>query len=379
MTSQNRRLRVVVCGTTFGRVYLKGIARLAGDFELVGILARGSDQARDCARRYGVPCYTTVAALPFGEIDMACVVVRSAVVGGPGTALALELLRHGVHVLQEHPVHHDDLVRCLKAAQGAGCRYALNGFYPDLPSVRGFIAAARQALARSRAVYVDAACGINVLYPLVDILGRVLGGLRPWTFSALLDAGADDPLTSLTGRLGGVPLRLGIQNTIAPEDPDNSGLLLHRIVLCTENGTLMLPETHGPVLWSPRLYVERDKNGVLDMFGASSYLDLPATEMLCPFKERAYGDVLGEVWTDAIKRALLRFKSEMALGVDAMRHGQYCLTACRVWQELGQRLGLTRTVGVRPPTPERLQRNGFFDTVSGAAGRADVANHRTTA
>ncbi len=289
MTSQNRRLRVVVCGTTFGRVYLKGIARLAGDFELVGILARGSDQARDCARRYGVPCYTTVAALPFGEIDMACVVVRSAVVGGPGTALALELLRHGVHVLQEHPVHHDDLVRCLKAAQGAGCRYALNGFYPDLPSVRGFIAAARQALARSRAVYVDAACGINVLYPLVDILGRVLGGLRPWTFSAPLDAGADDPLTSLTGRLGGVPLRLAFRTPL-PRGPGTipdccctgSSCARKTAPSCCRRPMDRCCGVHG-CMWSATRTVCSICSAL------SSYLDLPATEMLCPFKERAYG------------------------------------------------------------------------------------------
>lgn len=354
MTAANRRLRVVVCGTTFGRVYLRGIAGLADDFELAGILARGSAQARDCARRHGVPLYTAVEDLPADGIDLACVVVRSSVVGGPGTALALELLGRGVHVLQEHPVHHDELAGCLKAARRAGRRYAVNSFYPDLPSVRGFIAAARQALENSGPVYIDAACGINVLYPLVDILGRMLGGLRPWAFSAPLAASADDPLTSLCGRVAGVPLRLGVQNAIAPEDPDNSGLLLHRITLCTGNGTLMLPDTHGPVLWAPRLYVERGRDGVLDMFGASPHLTLPVMEMLEPFREQAYGKVLGEMWTEAIQRALLRFKGEILAGVDDMRHGQYCLAACRVWQDLGQSLGVTKTAALRPPRPERL-------------------------
>ncbi len=45
MIKAEQRLRVVVCGTTFGRVYLRGIAQLPEEFELVGILARGSDNA----------------------------------------------------------------------------------------------------------------------------------------------------------------------------------------------------------------------------------------------------------------------------------------------------------------------------------------------
>jgi NAD-dependent oxidoreductase involved in siderophore biosynthesis len=77
----------------------------------------------------------------------------------------------------------------------------------------------------------------------------------------------------------------------------------------------MLPETHGPVLWSPRLYVERDKNGVLDMFGAFIVPGLACHGNALSLQGTGIRNVLGEVWTDAIKRALLRFKSEMALGV----------------------------------------------------------------
>ena len=41
MTANPRRLRVLVCGTTFGQAYLNGLAAAPAHFELAGILARG--------------------------------------------------------------------------------------------------------------------------------------------------------------------------------------------------------------------------------------------------------------------------------------------------------------------------------------------------
>lgn len=70
-----------------------------------GILARGSDNAVACAQGYNVPLYTDINQLPHNGINVACVVVRSTVVGGQGTKLANDLLMRGIHVIQEHPVH----------------------------------------------------------------------------------------------------------------------------------------------------------------------------------------------------------------------------------------------------------------------------------
>jgi len=55
MTRRSSRLRAIVCGATFGQTYLNGIARLPEHFDLVGILARGSAFAHECAKRYRVP------------------------------------------------------------------------------------------------------------------------------------------------------------------------------------------------------------------------------------------------------------------------------------------------------------------------------------
>ena len=354
MINPAQRLRVVVCGTTFGRIYLSGIAQLPNEFELVGILARGSEHAATCARQYNVPLYTDVNQLPHDEVDVACVVVRSAVVGGQGTKLANDLLTRGIHVMQEHPVHHEELVECLRSARQSNCHYYLNSFYPDIAPVRHFILTARQALQQSEAVYIDAACSIIVLFPFVDILGQSLGGFRPWSFQAAINCSKTEPLTSLCGQIGGVPLTIRVQNQMDPDDPDNSAYFLHRIELCTNNGSLMLTDTHGLVLWNPRMHVSRRKDGVLDIYGSDSNLNLPVTELVQPLEKRPLKTIFNHLWPESIKRTLHRFWQTIVSGERDKYLNQYQLTACRVWQDIGNKLGLPETISSQNVYPLAL-------------------------
>ena len=354
MIKAEQRLRVVVCGTTFGRVYLRGIAQLPEEFELVGILARGSDQAANCAQRYNVPLYTDVNQLPSDGVDVACVVVRSTVVGGQGTKLANDLLVRGIHVMQEHPVHHDELAKCLRTARQSACQYRLNSFYPDIEPVRRFILTARQVLQQSEAIYIDAACSIHVLFPLVDILGQSLGGFRPWSFLPTTNCSKTEPLSSLCGQIGGVFITLRVQNQMDPCDPDNSTQLLHRIVLCTNNGSLTLTDTHGLVLWTPRMHVARRKDGVLDLYGSDSLLNLPITELVEPLQKRSLKTVFTHLWPESIERALCRLRQTILSGKDDKHLDQYQLTACRVWQDIGQQLGPAQIISPQDPQPLAL-------------------------
>lgn len=114
------KIRTLVCGSRFGQFYLEAVKALPEQFELVGLLAKGSERSRQCAARFGVPLYTDAAQLP-GGIDLACVVLRSGVMGGGGSELALALLERGISVLQEHPVHHKDMAACMKKPGNATC------------------------------------------------------------------------------------------------------------------------------------------------------------------------------------------------------------------------------------------------------------------
>ncbi|MGY2374456.1 Gfo/Idh/MocA family oxidoreductase [Pseudomonas sp. SDO524_S393] len=339
-------LRVIVCGTTFGNVYLQGIARLPAHYRLVGILGRGSEHSEACARYWNVPLYRNLEELP--EVDLACVAVRSAVVGGNGTELAKALLARGISVVQEHPVHHDEVVDCLRLARQHGVLYRLNPFYSDLAPVRSFIDAARHVLSQREAVYIDAACSVHVLFPLVEMLGQALGGLRPWAFN--LQAATVGPFVSISGELAGVPLHLRVQNQMHPGDPDNHTQLLHRIVLGTTGGTLSLTDTHASVLWSPRAHVQRNALGVLEMDGDSPALDLAVSSLIGHPQPPTLRQVFSELWPESIAHALLRVHASIGHPNDSAL-AQFQLSACKAWQQLGAVLGPAQAIHPEAPVP----------------------------
>lgn len=345
-------MRIVVCGTTFGRAHLAALARPGSPFELAGILARGSARSVALAERYGVPLYRDVDDLPAGT-DAACVAVRAGVVGGPGSAIAAALVDRGVHVLQEHPVHADELADLLRAARRRGVVYRLNNHYLHVDAVRRFVDGARAQLRYGPPRYLDAATGVQVAYALVDILGRALPSLRPWAFAASpwppelrRLTGAPPPLHPLYGVLGGVPLTLRVHNQLDPDDPDNHAHLLHRISLGTDTGNLTLLNTHGPVLWSPRLHVAGTGDGTGD-----PHLALPSAATLGDPGGPAFTDVIGTVWPAAMASALAGFGAAVRAGDDPMRLGQYHLTTTRIWQQLTTELGQPELIHATAPVP----------------------------
>ena len=355
-----RRMRVVVCGTTFGQVYLNAFRDAGLPFELAGIVARGSVRSRECAERWGVPLFTEALQVP-GDTDIACVVVRSGALGGRGTELATTLMRRGIHVLQEHPVHHDDLAACLTQAHRHRVVYRLNSFYPHLEPVRRFLAAARRLISRQRPLFVDAACAIHVAYPLFDILGQALGGVRPWSVNALLPATESPPppdeggapFRSLEGLIGGVPLTLRVQNQIALGDPDNHLHLLHRITIGTEGGNLTLVDTHGPLLWSPRLHIPAEMKDHFDLAAADSaeHLDFASSAPLGPPSGPTFREILGSMWPAGVAAALLELRTAILNGEDPRPKGQYHLALCRIWQETTSRLGYPELIRFPDPRP----------------------------
>jgi len=346
----DRVMRVVVCGTTFGQVYLEAFRDTRLPFRLAGVLAQGSQRSRACADHYGAPLYTDVDELP-DDVDIACVVVRGGLLGGRGVELVRRLLERGVHVLQEHPLHHDELAACLRLARARGVVYQLNSFYVHVAPARRFIAAARELLRLQPALYVDAACGFQLAYSLLDVLASMLGGVRPWALadlapasSELRDLGrAEPPFRSLAGVIAGVPLTLLVQNQLDPSDPDNFAHLMHRVTLGTESGSLMLVNTHGPVVWSPRpRYPRIPRDPAAGPYFAGTGgpgLEEASAVVVGPAVAPRYGEIFTSEWPAAIGRALLRLREAILAGEDPLRRGQHHLALCRLWQDVASRLG----------------------------------------
>lgn len=344
--------RVLVCGTNFGRFHAEAVLRRPDDYQLAGILARGSAASRQYADRLGVPFHTDVDALP-GDIDFACVAVGSAISGAAGTELAGALMARGIHVLQEHPLHLDEFTASLRTARTHGVQYRVNTHYPHVASVRAFIEAARRLRERQAPLFVDAATPIHLLHPLVDILGSALGGLRPWRVGEPAPAETGHPFRAVHGVIAGVPLTLRVHHQLDPADRDNHALLWHRVAIGTEGGVLTLADTHGPVLWSPRLHAYRDQDHRFVLDGPeTAHFAMPTTSVLGPHTPGTFRDVFSDQWPDAIGRVLDELRAAADSGGDVLRSAQYDLTVCRIWSEIAARLGPPEIV--RPPAPRPI-------------------------
>ncbi len=345
--------RVVVCGTRFGQIYLSALARAPERYRLAGIVARGSDRSVSLAKEYGVPLYAGVEELP-DDIDVACVVVSTAVGGGPGAELARALLARGIHVLQEHPLHADEMADCLRAARRAGVQYRVNTFYPYLEPVQRFITAARRLVEQRRPVFVDAMCAVQVSFDLLDILAGIFDGLRPWSLSPPA-GGAGRPLVSVDGQVAGVPLTLRVENRMQAGD-DSSSLLLHRITVGTDAGNLMLANTHGPVIWSPTLNTPPDTTGQLFPTGADARERWPAGlgitgEYVGAAETPTWLTAVDEVWGRGVLAALDELCERVDTGADPLHGSQRPLAVARAWTELTQALGYPEVVRPDPGEP----------------------------
>ena len=133
-------------------------------------------------------------------------------------------MNKGVHVIQEQPVHSDDIVQSLKTMRNQDCLYMINTFYPYIETVKIYSICSK--ISRKCSLkYIEASCSIQVLYPLLDILNQSLEGLSP----ALHDK--KYRLASLLKFLRdqNVPFDIKIQNQLDTSNPDNYFHIFHKI------------------------------------------------------------------------------------------------------------------------------------------------------
>lgn len=331
------KTRILVCGTTFGQVYLEGI-QAHSDYELVGILSTGSNQSFNCSQRYGVPLYTDIKQIDVRNIDIVCVVVRSSIVGGKGTTIAKQFLEKGIPVLQEQPVHIDDIHDCLKTARTHKCIYMVNTFYPHIETVKHFINRAQKIKEQSKLIHIDAVCSVQVLYPLLDILNQSVGGLSP--FRVNTHAYQNGLFTTVNGEIKDITYDIKIQNQLDANNPDNFFHLLHKIDIYYEGGRLSLSDTHRYCTWYPRVFVPNDEYGNLNLYTDNAFLKLPVSENDYNTKQNiSYQNVYEKLWPEAIKSALTEFEKCMLDSRNTLSYLQQLLSLCQLWKEIGQRIG----------------------------------------
>lgn len=246
-----RKRKVAVCGTGFGIFYAEA-AKRSVELELSAIVARGSVRSVKCAEKYGVPLYTGVDELP-DDIDMVCVVIRSSMLGGRGTDMALQCLQRGMSVILEQPVHHEDLKKLFKEALKNRCAYMTGNLYANLKEVRRFLQVSEKLVAAgSKLLYIRCGSSVQAFYPFVEILGRLTDGGRPEILLADQQRGC---FKQVMGEIGGIPFSFQFNNDMNPRDPDNHMQILHTFSCCYDSGRLELVDSRGPLIWYPRLNI----------------------------------------------------------------------------------------------------------------------------
>lgn len=328
---------VLLCGTNFGRFHAAAIAQHPR-LRLTHVLARGSAQSRRLAEEHGAVLVEHVDDVP-DSVALACVAVGSRIQGGEGSELAESLLERGITVLQEHPLHPDELTRLVRTARKHGAVHRVNLHYRNVAPVTEFLAAARRVRADQRVRYVDAACPVHLLLPVIDIVAQAVGAVRPY---AVGNVTAAAPLSTLQLTIGGVQVSLRVQNQLAPAERDNHALLWPRISLGVDGGTLTLADMHGPVQWAPRLHlpatgIGRFEGGTGTDLGAPTLLTVPGTE------PGSFADVFDHRWPAAIRVALDEIIDDMDSGRDALKAAAATLSLTRLWHEVATALG--------PPEP----------------------------
>ena len=350
-----RPLRVVVCGTKFGAYYVQAILNLPSHYRLVGILSKGSKQSEELANTFNVPLYTDVDEITNEQVDVACVVVKSTIVGGAGTSIAQAFLEKGIHVIQEHPVHEDDYLKLIKSAKAGNCKYHLNSFYPNVDAVYAFLQTAQTLREASDIIYLEAACSIQVLFPMLDIIGQALGGLQTCTLEPINNHTEHDPFYTLSGQIRDIPVTLRIFNQMDLANPESNIYLLHRVILGTNRGTLYLPDPHGSVHWMPCISSSLNESTIFNKKRDNKFLSYPVEEIVFPAQNTSFEDLYIKIWPKSVERSLITFSEEIWSRSYFNQTTQYYLTACKLWNNIGKKMGPSQKVCIQEREPLRMR------------------------
>ncbi len=357
------RLRAVVCGATFGRLYVAGLRLRPLSYELVGMLSRGSEQSRDVARSQGVPLCTDIEDLP--DHDVSFVVVRSGVMGGQGTGLAQRFLAAGKHVVTEHPVHRSDAVSCYREAARSGRAFIVNSFYRHSSTIKTFLKMAEALRIRYGIIHVQAECSIHFLYSMIDIVGRVAGGFTPWSLD--LRGAESEVFTTVLASFRNVPVSFRVVNRMNPTSPDDFAHAGHRVTVFTSAGTLVLTETDGRILWHPNIVSPRSAQGVLDVDADERLSSAVLHEELTVEADVTRRSLFELVWPSAVAEFLDDALRQINHPTERAHEAEYTLALCSVWAQMGGLLGSSQELGSQM-SPTHLSLARLMEYASVGAG-----------
>lgn len=282
--------RVVVVGAKFGELYLNCFMEAQDTFELVGMVATGSPRAVVLAESFGIPLYHSIDEVP-EAVDIACVVVRAAVIGGEGNRLTEDLLRRGIHVIQEHPVSLRELLRHQQLARENNVLYWVNSFYPYTPAGRCLIRSALAASQQSGTLpsYANIITSRQLLFSNMDILFQVITNYGVPKVELIDKNQSGFDVVRMV--VGNTHILLRLQNYLDPADPDMHNLAMHNLHFGWASGYLSLVDSYGPVCWTKVLHANNhlaNQHSLYQCAGTAlgKYLENPTNTTLLAAPDR---------------------------------------------------------------------------------------------
>lgn len=286
------KIKAVVCGVNFGSFYINAIEN-SSELSLCGILSKGSEKSRIISEKYKVPLYTDTENI--NDADVVIMAARSMITGGKSSNAVKKLLKKGIPVLQEQPVHHLEVKDLISACENT--KYAVNNFYRYLPSVSEFLNYARKLLTERKLLRIRMSCSSQVLYPLMDVLYSVTGSAD--TFSA--NKASDGAMSVITGEINGIPYVLDYYNEYT-ENIDSSLALFFDMKIDTDGGNLILTDPVGDVIWQQHLSCLRDND-----FDNNTYRKNIPMKRLYSGNAESYAELYNELWQKAMENSIIDF------------------------------------------------------------------------
>ena len=245
-------------------------------------------------------------------------------IGSAGSQVVLDLLRSGIHVLDEHPQRSEHLRVLLALAAEHEVCFHLNGHFGDLPAPKSFIAHLRNLQLEPR--FLSLMTTDRSLYGILDILRRALSTLVPFEFSRSRKAGT---FVLITGKIADIPTTLQVQDTgqtgTGPlEEGSHEYMVDFRITAALPEGVLSLLSLNGPVVWN------------------RNYNQAAGDEPLWKSIDGSPGLSAAELWRERIL-ANLRAIEMLAQDIEGnpppeQQQNTHILEVAEAWEALGKQL-----------------------------------------
>lgn len=269
------------------------ISKMKECVEFIGIFSNGSERSRLCAEKYNVNLYTSIDKIP-EDIDIVFIAVRTGVMGGDGSELALKFLSKGIHVFIEQPIHIDEMKKCVKCSIEKGVFFHVANFYKYMDTVHKYIECSKGLLRKNEILSIECACANQVIYSLLDNILRIFREKARFSIENFWIQNQDFFIAS--GSINDIPLSIKVYNSVNTVDSDSYCYYLQQINIYTSEGMLFMVDVNGPIIWKPQFRAAHDlfikKGDELDqrIFDSKqhAYFKIQKTSMDCGHENMLY-------------------------------------------------------------------------------------------